>query len=285
MEFVRPEGPSRYDALVHAAHETAVGLDFDGTLSPIVADPAAAVIHPDAPEVLVRLGARVQALAVVTGRPVDQVRRLGRLDEIGDRLARSGQLLHVFGHYGAEVWVSDREETQTPPPPAGLPDFEVDLADLLGRLGIDATHVEPKGLAIAVHTRRLPDPDAALHELRGPLETLAARHGLIVEPGRQVLEVRSPACDKGDVVRTFVAQTGARGFLFAGDDLADLRAYAAVAELRAEGMPTLLVCSASQEQSALRSLADITVDGPAGVLDFLGRFTADVREVRTRSQG
>ncbi len=284
MEFVRPEGPSRYAALVRAAPEAAVGLDFDGTLSPIVADPAHAVIHPEAPEVLVRLGARVRSLAVITGRPVEQVVALGQLNGIGDSLARSGQRLEVFGHYGAERWASDRREVSSPPPPPGLADFRRELDDVLAALGINQTHVEPKGLAVAVHTRRLPDPDTALADLEPPLRALAAKHGLAVEPGRQVLEVRASTIDKGDAVRTFVAETGAQGFLFAGDDLGDLEAYAAVTDLRAQGLPTLLVCSASSEQKALRALADVTVDGPDGILTFLRQFTDDVRSVRTRSQ-
>ena len=63
------EGEQRYAALVRAAPSVVVGLDFDGTLSPIVDDPEAAHIHPDAAEVLVDLASQVAAIAVVTGRP------------------------------------------------------------------------------------------------------------------------------------------------------------------------------------------------------------------------
>ncbi len=42
-------------------------------------------------------------------------------------------------------------------------------------------------------------------------------------------------------------------------------------------MPTLLVCSASEEESALVARADVVVHGPEGVLDLLRRLTADVR--------
>jgi trehalose 6-phosphate phosphatase len=50
-----------------------------------------------------------------------------------------------------------------------------------------------------------------------------------------------------------------------------------VAALGKEGMPTLLVCSASDEVSALVERADVVVHGPEGVLDFLRGLTADAR--------
>ena len=55
MEFTSPEGEQRYAALVRAAGRAVVGLDFDGTLAPIVDDPERAHIHPEAGEVLVDL--------------------------------------------------------------------------------------------------------------------------------------------------------------------------------------------------------------------------------------
>ena len=83
--------------------------------------------------------------------------------------------------------------------------------------------------------------------------------------------------DKGVVVRNLAEEVEARGFLFAGDDLGDVEAFEAVAELREQGLPTLLVCSASQEESALMALADVVVPGPDGVLDLLRKLTADAR--------
>jgi trehalose 6-phosphate phosphatase len=90
-----------------------------------------------------------------------------------------------------------------------------------------------------------------------------------------VIEVRSPGMDKGVVVRNLAKEVEAGGFLFAGDDLGDVEAFEAVAELREQGLATLLVCSASQEESTLLELADVVVPGPDGVLDLLRRLTDD----------
>jgi trehalose 6-phosphate phosphatase len=63
--------------------------------------------------------------------------------------------------------------------------------------------------------------------------------------------------------------------IFAGDDLGDIEAFRAVAELREQGCPGLLICSGSEEQKALVELSDIVVDGPEGVLSLLRQFARD----------
>ncbi len=134
------------------------------------------------------------------------------------------------------------------------------------------TWIEEKGQALAVHTRRAADPQAAFDALRGPLGELAARHGLIVEPGRLVLELRPPGMDKGVALAKYVRETDAESVLYAGDDLGDLAAYAAVEKLRTEGpdgIPGLLVCSGSAEVPELAERADLLLTGPAAVVDFL----------------
>ena len=67
MEFTSTDGEKRYAELVQAASRAIVGLDFDGTLSPIVDDPESAHIHDDAPELLVELARAARALALDLG--------------------------------------------------------------------------------------------------------------------------------------------------------------------------------------------------------------------------
>lgn len=275
MEFRTPEGQQRYDALVAAAAQVVVGLDFDGVLAPIVDDPAAATIHPDGPRTLVALAQQVRGVAVITGRPARQAIALGGLDAVGEELARHDRTLHLMGQYGNERWSSVDRRVSSPPPPTGLSDFMTGLPDLLRRHDAGNAFVEEKGLAVAVHTRRLPDPTGAYSRLLPALTEAAEAHGLGVEPGRLVIELRAPGMHKGQALRTFHAEVGGHGVMFAGDDLGDVEAFRAVAALREEGLPGLLVCSASEEQPALVELSDIVVDGPAGVLAFFRRFAED----------
>jgi trehalose 6-phosphate phosphatase len=279
MEFTSSSGQERYDAFVAVASTSIVGLDFDGTLAPIVDDPAEAVIHPEGPRVLTELAGQVRAVVVVTGRPARQVVELGRLEEVADGLAAGGRLV-VMGQYGNEHWDSGSREFRSPEPPPGLQAFRDELPALLAAQDADGAFVEEKGLAVAVHTRRLPDPSGAFDRLLPELEKLAEKTGLVVEPGRQVIEARAGGTDKGEVVRNLTEKLPVGGFLFAGDDLGDVEAFDAVAELREQGLPTFLVCSGSEEQRALAGRADLVVDGPAGVLGLLARFAEDVRSAQ-----
>ncbi|CAA9363706.1 MAG: Trehalose-6-phosphate phosphatase [uncultured Nocardioidaceae bacterium] len=276
MEFRTSEGQRRYDAVVAAAAETVIGLDFDGVLSPIVEDPAAAVIHPDGPDVLADLAASVRAVAVITGRPARQAVSLGSLDAVADSIGESGQLL-VLGQYGNERWASRTREFTSPEPPPGLAILRDELPGLLVEHDAELAFVEDKGMAVAVHTRQLPQPQATFDRLLPALAEAARRHHLGVEPGRMVVEIRPEGMDKGQAVRQVHGELDADGFVFAGDDLGDVKAFEAVASLREEGHPALLVCSASQEQQALVELSDIVVDGPSGVLTLLRRLAADAR--------
>ena len=280
VRFTSAEGEERYRAVVSVASRTVVGLDFDGTLSPIVDDPAKAHIHPDAAEVLLELAAEVAAIAVVTGRPARQALDLGGLEEVGDALQAVGKELFVFGQYGNERWSSERRRILGARPPRGLATFERDLPRALRLAGAADAFVEDKGLAVAVHTRRLEDPEAAFERLLPPLRELAQRHGLVLEPGRSVIEVRSPGSHKGMVVDRLAAVLDAEGFVFAGDDLGDIEAFEAVEELGKQGVAPLRVCSASDEQSALLDLADVVVKGPEGVLALLRQLAADARARR-----
>ena len=280
MEFTSPEGERRYAELVRRAAESVVGLDFDGTLSPIVEDPTAAHIHPDAGQALVDLAAQFLAVAVITGRPARQALDLGGLEQVGNAVGDSGKELYVFGQYGNERWSSTNRRIVSPRPPAGLATFLREIPRVLRRADASEAFVEEKGLAVAVHTRRLDDPEAAFDRLLPELRDLAARHDLVVEPGKNVVEVRSPGMHKGKVVDRLVEDLGAKGFVFVGDDLGDVEAFEAVAEHARDGLAPLLVCSASSEESALVSLSDVLVHGPEGVIELLARLTADAADLR-----
>jgi len=280
MEFGSVEGEQRYAALVRAAADAVIGLDFDGTLSPIVEDPAAAHIHDEAADVLVALAEQVRAVAVITGRPARQALDLGGLESVGNAIGDAGKELFVFGQYGNERWSSTNRRVISPRPPPGLASFLRELPRFLRRAGAGDAHIEEKGLAVAVHTRRMPDPERAEDVLLPLLRDLAASHDLVVEPGRNVVEVRSPGMHKGVVVERLADEVDARAFCFVGDDLGDLEAFEAVATLGKQGWPTLLVCSASSEESALVPLSDLVVHGPDGVMAFLRQLTSDAAALR-----
>ena len=279
MEFRTEQGPQRYDEVVAVARDLVVGVDFDGTLSPIVDDPHEAVIHPDAPAALGELAAEVAAVVVITGRPARQVVELGHLEALADALPPEARLA-VMGQYGHERWDSATRTFTSPDAPPGLHAFREELPEILVAQDAADALVEEKGLAIAVHTRQLPHAKETFLRLEEALGAAAERHGLLLEPGRLVLEVRAAGMHKGLAVRTAIEEHHGRGVLFVGDDLGDLEAFEAVRALREEGLPTLLVCSSSDEQEALAELADVVVGGPVGVVALLAAFTSDAQSGR-----
>lgn len=277
MDFRTPAGARRYAAVLSAGPTTVIALDFDGTLSPIVEHPEDADIHPGVPATLVELAGKVRAIAIVTGRPARQVVELGRLEQVADALPE-GSTLYVLGQYGHERWNSEAREYRAPEPPEGLGAFREELPGILTTYDADDAFVEEKGLAIGIHTRRLPDAAAAFTRLEPVVADAAERHGLLLEPGKQVLEVRTPGSNKGDAVHLLAGELHPGALVFIGDDLGDLEAFVAVRDREAAiGTPGLLVCSGSaEEQAALRELADLVVDGPDGVLAFLHQLSLDL---------
>lgn len=241
-----------------------VALDYDGTLAPIVEDPGLAFVQPGVVGVLRRLIARVGTVAVVTGRPVAQVRRLAGLDGV-----EGLEGLQLLGQYGVERWDAATGEVVAPEPPEAVAEARAQLPDLLARLGAESVHVEDKGRALGVHVRRAADPQGEYARLREPLADFAAEHGLHLEPGKLVLELRAPGTDKGGTLRDLVGERRARAVVYAGDDLGDLAAYEAVDRLRQLQVPGLLLCVGA-EQAALADHADLVLDGPDGLVAWLG---------------
>ena len=239
----------------HAAH-AGIFLDVDGTLAPIVPRPELARVLPDVPSILERLIRRVGVVAVISGRRSDEVR--GLVDVPG---------LEVVGTHGLERTA------------------EIDAAAMAAITEIASAAgawVEPKGAAVAVHFRSLPDPDAAARAAVGPLTELAAAHGLELVPGRAILELMPVGAPrKGDVVESLAERRELEAVLYAGDDVGDLDAFTALRRLRSTGRWACSVAAGGPEVSpAVLDAADLIVDGPGGVVDLL-RSIADALDEAT----
>jgi trehalose 6-phosphate phosphatase len=267
LDLPRPrtaEGRAGLAALLAEPARAAVAVDFDGTLAPIVTRPEDARPAPGAVEALGALSARVAVVAVVTGRAASEAVRLGGLDRVGQ--------VQVLGHYGLERWVGGRIDS--PPPVAGVAEARSRLGSLLADAPA-GVHLEDKTHSLVVHTRPAADPEAALALLAPRLARLADELGLEAVPGRFVVELRPGGVDKGTAVRRLVADSGATVLVYAGDDLGDLPAYDAVADLRASGGTGLTVASAGTDAPAeLARRADLVLAGPPAVTAFLAAVAA-----------
>ena len=181
----------------------------------------------------------------------------------------------MIGHYGWQRWQDGQLTTA-----AATPAVEAARRALPGVLrdadAPDGTWIEDKAHAVAVHTRRTADPEAALRRLRDPLGELAAELGLDAQPGRFVIELRPPGVNKGTALTGLAGERAARSVLFCGDDLGDLPAFAAVRSLRAGGIPGCVVASASAESPQVAAEADLVVDGPDGIVALLAAIAGQL---------
>jgi trehalose 6-phosphate phosphatase len=273
-------GRNGWQALAASGRSVLIALDFDGTLAPIVIDPRAARPDPAVIAPLRRLLEDVETVVVLTGRPAGLAAQLLGADA-DETLSR----LVVLGQYGLERWtrvggtvsaVDDAARASVGAVRALLPDV---LAGIPAPYGV---LIEDKSVALAVHVRRTADPVAALELLRVPLARVADEHGLRLEPGRLVLELRPAGIDKGIALAELARASAPGAVVYVGDDLGDLAAFDAVDRLRASGVPGLLVCSGSDEVAELAARADLVVSGPAAVGRLLGEI-ADWIETAGRS--
>lgn len=238
----------------------AVVSDFDGSLSPIVDDPAAARPAPGAAEVLRALADRYGLVAVLSGRPTDFLRSV----------VPPGIVLS--GLYGLEV-VRDGERTDHPGAGAWR-ETVADVARTSADRGPEGMDVEPKGLSLTLHYRRHPQAAAAVEDWA---RRQAARSGLVVRPARMSVELHPPiAADKGTALVSLA--TGFAAVCFIGDDRGDLPAFDALDALAGRGAHTVRVAVRSGESPPdLLDRADLIVEGPEAVVGLLGELAGFAR--------
>ena len=229
---------------------SALCLDFDGTLAAIVSDPVGARPWPGVPALLARLASRFALVAVISGRPADFLHEI-----LGSPAGVSLIGLYGLGQVGpdARAWepvIADVVELARAEAPTGI-------------------YVEPKGLTVTLHWRHAPETAAWAQAFAAQEE---AGRGLRVYEGRMSLELRPPLdVDKGTVVRSLVE--GMRAVAVFGDDLGDLPAFDAVAELGARGVAVARIAVIDAESDDLvAARSDLVVEGPAGAVALLERL-------------
>ncbi|MDO9472098.1 MAG: trehalose-phosphatase [Caulobacter sp.] len=195
----------------------ALFLDLDGTLAPIEATPDAVRADHRRTRLLRRVVERFDGrVAILSGRSIAEVDRI--LD---------GAVANVAGVHGLERRTSPSDITAVPPHPA-LGRVEETLACFAkGQRGL---LVESKARSVALHYRGHPPAEEACIDIG---RRMAAMHGLQLQEGRMVVELRTPGPDKGDSLRLFMAQAPFAGAtpVMVGDDLTDEHAFEAARDL------------------------------------------------------
>lgn len=210
-----------YDALVRVGHvpHLLVAMDFDGTMSPIVSRAEDARPLPAAAAAFAALsGLEGTTTALVSGRALASLRAV----------ATPPEEALLVGSHGAEVWLGPDSA------PLELNDSQ---QESLARAFhcVDAavaahpgTVAERKPAGVVLHYRQA-SAEAASDAVEHVRNALAGETGLFITEGKMVLEVSAIRSDKGESIALLREVTGADAIVFAGDDVTDEHAFAALA--------------------------------------------------------
>ncbi len=184
-------------------------LDLDGTLLDIAPTPDAVVVAPGLPSHLLSIRAKLgDALAIVTGRPVEQV----------DALLPNVAFATAGEHGGAIRFAPGGEIARVAL--AALPADWLAAAQTLVAAHPGAL-LERKARGFAIHFRLAPESDAALKT--GLLSILGDQQTHRVLPALMAYEVKPKGADKATAVDALMARSPFAGRVpvYIGDDVTD----------------------------------------------------------------
>ncbi len=251
-----------------APARSAILLDVDGTLAPIVRHADDAQVPEPTRGPLIAVAKRYGLVACVSGRQA----------AIARRIVGVGSIAYV-GNHGSETLRPGAREPELDPDVAAYARRVQAFArgswsDELHRLRVRA---EDKSAIAGYHWRGAPDEaaaEAAVHELAARAEA----EGLAVHWGRKVLEIRPPvALDKGRGIVRLLRGADVDAALYVGDDRTDLDAFRGLRDEVAAGRLSSAVCVGVRSEETpeeLESEADVLVDGPRGVRQLLAALLA-----------
>jgi trehalose 6-phosphate phosphatase len=242
---------------------SAVLLDVDGVLAPIVQHADDAHMPETTRRPLIDVARRYGVVACVSGRRASDARRIVSLGSIAYLGSHGSEVLRP----GATAPELDRElQAWT----RRVQSFANDAYDeALRKLRV---RLEDKEAIAALHWRGVPDEDDA----QAAVEDVARRAeqaGFTTHWGRKVLEIRPPVrIDKGAGIVSLLRDRDLAAALYAGDDTTDLDAFRGLTELVEAGRLGTAVrvgVRSDEGPSALAQEADVMVEGTDGVRDML----------------
>nr|WP_197676402.1 bifunctional alpha,alpha-trehalose-phosphate synthase (UDP-forming)/trehalose-phosphatase [Nakamurella panacisegetis] len=246
-----------------------IGTDFDGTLAPIVDDPATARALPEAVEALRSLTTIPgTVVAVVSGRALADLRIL-----LGET-----ENMHLIGSHGAEVSTMTIDGSQHPEH-TGRSELSSTASTRLASLrralqSITSQYpgvaLEPKPTGIAVHLRGA-DAEDAKAVTTAIEEDPATWPGVHLLRGKMVLELTVVATDKGRALQQVARDNHCTGIIFIGDDITDENAFLSL------GREDVGV-----KVGAGTTAADVRIADPSRVADLLRVLEASRRRARGR---
>jgi trehalose 6-phosphate phosphatase len=255
--------------LIADPSRSAVFLDVDGTLAPIVDDTHKATVPQGTRDALARVAERYGLVACVTGRQPKRALEMVGLTNIT-----------YFGNHGSELMRPGSTEVEIVPEAAAWQErvqaFGAGALEEYGLQDLGVT-IEDKGAIVGFHWRGVPDEQAAEQAI-DKLAAAAQAEGLGIHWAKKILEIRPPVqFSKGSAVRQLLAESDVTAALFAGDDLTDIHAFDALDDAVADGAIETAVkvgVDSDEAPEGLASAADVMLTGTEAVVDMLDLLAA-----------
>lgn len=280
METTSPivSGAAALEGLVRAAasapRAAALLCDIDGTISPIAPTPTEAHVPAPFRELLDALARRIGLVAFVTGRALEDGRRMIPVDGAA-----------YIGTHGLETMAADGSVTLEPQAERYVTAIR-EVAETAARsLDCEALGVvlEDKRTVLAVHYRLAEDAAATRHQILTQVIGPARERGLAVATGHHVFEVRPPLpFTKGSAVRRLLQAGDYLTVMSCGDDLTDVTMFGAAREWgeRDARRRALAVAAITGETPRpVVDAADVLVRATPGVQEALSRLAVAVGAV------
>jgi trehalose 6-phosphate phosphatase len=252
------------EPLRSAPESSAVLLDIDGTLAPIVRHADDAHVPEATRSLLIEIARRYALVGCVSGRRATTARQIVAI----------GTITYI-GNHGGEVL---RPGTTRPEVDPQLARWTARVREFAARVYTPAhqrlrVRAEDKEAIAAFHWRGAPDEHAAEQAVQ-EIAREAQVEGFAVQWGRKVLEVRPPvAFDKGSAIVSLLrGSDDIAEALYVGDDTTDLDAFRALRSLAQAGTVSHAMCvavSSDETPVELEQEADLAVNGTDGVRGLL----------------
>lgn len=242
---------------------SAVLLDVDGTLAPIVRHADDAQVPEATRSVLIQVARQYGCVACVSGRQATMARQIVAL----------GSIAYV-GNHGTELLLPGGTQVETDREAAA---WQRRVHQFAG--GVDDEELrhlrvrfEDKGPIVAFHWRGTPDEDASELTIRG-IASAAEAAGFHTHWGRKVLEIRPPIpLDKGRGIHWLLRDADLDAAVYVGDDRTDIDAFGGLRDLVGGGRLQRALCvgvRSDETPAELEAAADLLVDGTRGVRQLL----------------
>lgn len=239
-----------------APGEVLIVTDYDGTIAPIVSDPARALPVPGAAEHLATLATLTRGVAILSGRSEESLRTL---------LAIPGVAL--IGENGIEALTGDER--------AHLRELTARATAAMERW--PGVVVEAKPASFSVHYRSQPEVAVELEQV---LAKLIAGSGLMMVANRMVFDIQSRRGSKVRTMCRLMREIKPAAVLYAGDSRDDAHVHRCLTTARVARL--CIEIMSNEVPVGLFKNADLVLDGPQEMASFLGRL---VRRWSARPSG